>query len=947
MASLENVAVKDSYTSLLKLSGNTDTLVAGDGSNAIQVVDGNGDASPLYLNTDKIGIGTNAPASFDSEANNLVVGDGSGDNGITIFTGSSAGHHGSIFFGDATGTPKQGQIRYEQNNEVMSFHTNTIERVRIDLNGNVAIGSSSPTHAKMEIIGDADAFQLTMSDVADSDNTTKEARMGMLHYKSAEEPVTLFYAQSGSSTNDIYIGGGTGVGNHATSVAIATASTYNSISTTTNMKIDNNSRISLSNNDDGTGGQDSTSANTILGYLAGANIGSEAHTNVLIGHKSGNAMIGGRENVAIGVGALDADQYGEYSIAIGASALGAQNDSSNSADDGMSNIGIGRLSGSNISNGQYNICIGESSGSTGTNNLTTGDKNVLVGRLSGSGSADAQNRIAIGHEVTGQTDNSVTLGNADVTDVYMSQDSQAYVHAQNVPNHVANTMSSPYYRFDGSNDQVSLSSSALDFKSTNWSVSGWIYHQDSNSSHAGVISRRDEGGTEVQLIIIDSNSKLSSWNGGSAVYSTGTIPDQQWTHIVFIQDGTNKLFYINGTFDSTHTNSVSSQTCTSNVDIILGNGHTNDHDGGSADNAYPFLGQITGMKLWNKSLTATEVKDDYSGASVPFKYKGANQTDLIEANDAGSGTAWTGASGATPPDGWTAGGSGRDYLIDSSSGSGAEPALKMTAGTGNAFIRQNWNTVKGKRYRVEFIYKNTAGDVLQYDTQGGSGTITDLADSTSWSSVQKIEWTGHGGTDLIFFAKSTGDIVWVDNVSITQIGAVAEYDGSGIASDKWMDKSGNDLHGTVSGSTVENAPTGDDGLVYEEGTWNCAIFQGPNQITFADQVATYIRVGSKVTVFFSVEDKTTSGTPTTGQLQVRNLPYATKAGRRYQGSTVSFSGGISFSNQGSPPVLHCGGNSSIANIYAGNHDGNAYTNAVIDAVGANSYFAFSLTYEVA
>ena len=92
-----------------------------------------------------VGIGTSTPSSFDSEANNLVVGTGSGDNGITIYTGSSAGHHGSIFFGDATGTPKQGQIRYEQNNEVMSFFTNTAERMRIDASGNVGIGTDSPS----------------------------------------------------------------------------------------------------------------------------------------------------------------------------------------------------------------------------------------------------------------------------------------------------------------------------------------------------------------------------------------------------------------------------------------------------------------------------------------------------------------------------------------------------------------------------------------------------------------------------------------------------------------------------------------------------------------------------------------------------------------------------------------------------------------------------------
>ena len=101
-------------------------------------------SSPTYFTGGSVGIGTATPQSFDSEANNLVIGNGSGDNGITIFTGSSAGDYGSIFFGDATGTPKQGQIRYEQNNEVMSFFTNTAERMRINLNGDVGIGLTTP-----------------------------------------------------------------------------------------------------------------------------------------------------------------------------------------------------------------------------------------------------------------------------------------------------------------------------------------------------------------------------------------------------------------------------------------------------------------------------------------------------------------------------------------------------------------------------------------------------------------------------------------------------------------------------------------------------------------------------------------------------------------------------------------------------------------------------------
>ncbi|BCV06752.1 MAG: hypothetical protein CM15mV142_450 [Caudoviricetes sp.] len=80
-------------------------------------------------------------------ANNLIVGTGSGDEGITILSGQSVGHHGSIFFADGTGATnsKRGQIRYEQNNERMKFFTAGTQKLTIDINGNV--GSMGPGHS--------------------------------------------------------------------------------------------------------------------------------------------------------------------------------------------------------------------------------------------------------------------------------------------------------------------------------------------------------------------------------------------------------------------------------------------------------------------------------------------------------------------------------------------------------------------------------------------------------------------------------------------------------------------------------------------------------------------------------------------------------------------------------------------------------------------------------
>ena len=85
-------------------------------------------------------------SDYDAAANNLIVGTGSGDEGITILSGQSVGHHGSIFFADGTGATnsKRGQIRYEQNSERMKFFTAGTQKLTIDINGKVGIGSDNP-----------------------------------------------------------------------------------------------------------------------------------------------------------------------------------------------------------------------------------------------------------------------------------------------------------------------------------------------------------------------------------------------------------------------------------------------------------------------------------------------------------------------------------------------------------------------------------------------------------------------------------------------------------------------------------------------------------------------------------------------------------------------------------------------------------------------------------
>jgi hypothetical protein len=104
-----------------------------------------------------VGIGTSSPSSYNSLADNLVVGTTSGDNGITIATGTANG--GRIIFSDNTASPFRGAFEYDHSTDSMITYTSGTERMRIDSSGRVGIDetdNSTYVLGKKLVIGDLD-----------------------------------------------------------------------------------------------------------------------------------------------------------------------------------------------------------------------------------------------------------------------------------------------------------------------------------------------------------------------------------------------------------------------------------------------------------------------------------------------------------------------------------------------------------------------------------------------------------------------------------------------------------------------------------------------------------------------------------------------------------------------------------------------------------------------
>jgi len=84
-------------------------------------------------------------AGFNPDADDLIVGNLSGNTGITIASGPNAGNYGSIYFADAAGSStasKAGYIRYEQNTSEMTIGINAVEKIAIALNGDTTFAGN-------------------------------------------------------------------------------------------------------------------------------------------------------------------------------------------------------------------------------------------------------------------------------------------------------------------------------------------------------------------------------------------------------------------------------------------------------------------------------------------------------------------------------------------------------------------------------------------------------------------------------------------------------------------------------------------------------------------------------------------------------------------------------------------------------------------------------------
>lgn len=351
------------------------------------------------------------------------------------------------------------------------------------------------------------------------------------------------------------------------------------------------------------------------------------------------------------------------------------------------------------------------------------------------------------------------------------------------------------YWFDGTT-KVSIPQTYF-YKDSSWSVMATFTISDNRTSDAVILGRSGSTGTEYLYVTSYNNLRAESSINGNILFRQD-ISNGQHTVIMTNTKEDGIIAYIDCRV----------------VDEIF------DWDPSATYFRYNQIGQrstygqpikVSNVKFFNKALTADEVKDLYSGSPIPYKHEGATlnyESDFSADND--NWLAWNGSEV-----------SGIDSISD---GSISYNDVLMCADF--TFIKNvSLSLELNKLYNVSFdFYVDTAyaGARLRYTNDGSTVypastvTLTKIAnDSIVSESTGSYGYIPEANTgtwyrydalldDINNFPRiyfyNVSDTVYIKNVKYKQVGNILDLSPEGVGSYTWLDNSGNDNHGTVSGA---------------------------------------------------------------------------------------------------------------------------------------------------
>jgi len=468
-----------------------------------------------------------------------------------------------------------------------------------------------------------------------------------------------------------------------------------------------------------------------------------------------------------------------------------------------------------------------------------------------------------------------------------------------------------------------------------WSADGCIVSKDDSTNREWRLGFDENGANDsLRVFLFDS--------GGSTNYSIytalvgGELLEGQWQHVFFTYDPDtgDGVLYQNGVALSTakaDTGSGFSNFSNTIAPVRIGK---------AASTIY-FKGSIRDVKIFNRTLTSTEI------------------AELARGNDLGFADEWAGALGGVYTSDFSAGADGFLQTNGTVAGNvdgvgGQDDNLRFTVDTSSAVHRAYKTGVKsvGKRYRVAFDYYIPSGqsnvDNIRVTETNGTDILADnlnVTDAWTRATFESVATTNgfyfyaKDGISTTFQDAGGDDIFYIRNVTITEIGTLADFRSEryDTSTSKLYDISDNAFVGTGTNVSL----TGREVPVYEHGTWSPTVeFGGASSGTYSVQEGGYSRLGNTVQVWGQVNHSSKSAA--TGSATIEGLPYSSAAS-----SNTPFGGVVGMTNAAnltSQVICLIGGSSTSMGLY----DTGATGTTTLDDTnfGSGTILRFSLTYKI-
>ena len=504
--------------------------------------------------------------------------------------------------------------------------------------------------------------------------------------------------------------------------------------------------------------------------------------------------------------------------------------------------------------------------------------------------ASSDNNILIGNKISGTTSD---LGSGNQWDL-------GYDKSQINDRALSKAPSNGLY-FDGTNDKVSLGSSALLSPGDGTDDSPLLFAanvQPDDVTNFPIYAKNAHGGSNSEFyFIFDAADKLALHlhDESAAVWVTriqnaASVVDGQSVHVAAAYDGRGGAnaadgitLYINGVVvASTATNDGaydSMEDTSANAEV-----GTNEAGGTFAE------GVIRSLLVFNREPTAAEI----------LRLSINNVPEIVDQ--------WGNANGGTYTSDFTSN-SFDGFAFDSSNSPTADATatvggdtdnVKFIAGSGTGTARM-WKTVSatgGKRYRISFDYYMPSGQDYVDGFKTGINVNLTSGNYTDSATLATNAWTPFttdlpspldpanfaffiilkDGTSTTINGLAVGEYIAVRNIKVTEIGAVLSLNPDNIESDgDWIEASTNELNGTNTGATplmVQPQTSGTFTPVLQ--------FDGVSGSTYAASGQSgYWRMIDEKTVSLEIYIQITAVGIETGPATIGGLPFLSRVASDY------------------------------------------------------------------